>query len=216
MLADDHGVVRSGLKRALEESPGFTIVGEASNAAEMIQLAPKLKPDVLILDIGLPDISGLHALRQLKRKSYSPVTLVVSMHVETAYVAEAIKLGVQGYVDKSAPTDTIIEATKRVVEGGSFFYPPELEGKAQDFLATQAAGGPFALLTPRERDVVGLLEHGMTNAEIAKTLGISHRTVEIHRAHIMSKLGFANKAQLFKFLAQNSVSRSSPALDADG
>jgi two-component system, NarL family, response regulator NreC len=201
VLADDHPVVRRGMRAILESDADFSIVGEASDGLETVRLVERLKPDVLVLDLMMPGLSGLEALRILRERTPKTRVVVLSMHSSKALVAEALKIGATGYVLKGSTDDHLIRAVRDAAAGKRFLSPPVTE-IAIDAYIEQAKAGPFdphETLTAREREVLQLAAEGKTSSEIAGRLHISHRTVENHRAHLMQKLGLQNQTELVRY-----------------
>jgi DNA-binding NarL/FixJ family response regulator len=195
LIVDDHAVVRSGLRLLLDAEEDIEPVGEAGNARDAIFQGRALKPDVILLDVVMPERSGLDVLPQLKHENPQAQVLVLSMQDEPRYVREAFAGGASGYVLKEAADDELVAAVREVASGGRYVNP-ELGARmvAADAEAERmAAEDP---LSDREREVLRLLALGHTNQEIAKTLYISVRTAETHRAHIMQKLRLQTRAEL--------------------
>lgn len=207
LVADDHAIVRTGLRHVLETEPGFTVVGEAANGAEALALALELAPDVAVLDISMPGVSGLQAAAELRSRCPDTRVLILSMHDNTEYVLESLRAGVDGYLLKDSAAAELGAAIRAVCRGESFFSPPvarqlgavvrgELTGEHRDALAQ---------LTARERQVLVGVAGGRTNKEMAQELGISHRTVESHRESLMRKLGVYTVAGLTKIALEEGL-----------
>jgi DNA-binding NarL/FixJ family response regulator len=200
VLADDHAVVRRGLRCLLESEPDFSIVGEASDGLEAVRLVERLQPAVVVLDLMMPGLSGLEALRIIRQRSTGSRVVVLSMHSSKAFIAEALKNGATGYVLKGSTEADLVRAVREAAAGRRFLSPPVTE-IAIDAYIEQARAGPFdphETLTPREREVLQLAAEGKTNPEIAAQLHISQRTVENHRANLMRKLGLQNHSDLVR------------------
>ncbi|MBI2708104.1 MAG: response regulator transcription factor [Actinobacteria bacterium] len=197
-LCDDHAIVRSGLRRILDEEPDLEVVGEAGTAAEALDLVATERPDVLVLDIGLPDTSGLNAVEGLRRASPATRVLMLTVHDDVAYLRRAFDAGASGYLLKEAADVELVQAVHEVAAGRSYVHPRL--GAA--LLAPDAPGprpaGPGGELSGRELEVLRLIALGLTNPEIAKDLYVSVRTVETHRAHIQQKLDVRNRAELVR------------------
>jgi two-component system, NarL family, response regulator NreC len=207
VLADDHPIVRRGLRALLESESDFLIVGEASDGLETVRLVEQVKPELLILDLTMPGLSGLEALRILRERSPGTRVVVLSMHGNKAFVAEALKNGATGYVLKGCREDDLIQAVRDAAAGKRFLSPP-VNAIAIDAYIEQTRAGPFDphdTLTAREREVLQLSAEGKTSSEIAARLHISHRTVENHRAHLMQKLGLQNQSELIRYALQRGM-----------
>ena len=201
LLADDHQVVRVGLRALLEAQPDFQVVGEATDGLEAKALAERLKPDVLILDLMMPGLNGLEAARQVRQLSPHTRVIVLSMHSNESYVLEALRNGVAGYILKQSNTAELPEAVRSVVAGLSYLSP-ELSQRALETYRQKAEAGaadPYEALTNREREVLQLAAEGLTNAAIAERLVLSQRTVEMHRGNLMHKLGLNTFPELVRY-----------------
>jgi two-component system response regulator NreC len=200
MLADDHPVVRRGMQALLERERDFSIVGVAADGPEAVRLTERLKPDVLVLDLMMPGLSGLEALRILRERSPRTRIVILSMHSSNAFVAQALQNGAIGYVLKGCPEEDLVRAVKEAAAGRRFLSPPVTEIAINAYIE-QSKRGPFdphETLTPRQREVLQLAAEGKTNAEIAAQLNISQRTVENHRASLMQRLGLQNQSELIR------------------
>jgi two-component system response regulator NreC len=200
VLADDHPVVRRGMRTLMEAEADFSIVGEAGDGLETVRLVERLRPQVLVLDLMLPGLSGLEVLRIIRERAAPTRAVVLSMHSNNAFVAEALKNGATGYVLKGSPEDDLVRAVREAAAGRRFLSPPVTE-IALDAYIEQARAGPFdphETLSAREREVLQLAAEGKTSSEIALRLHISSRTVENHRAHLMRKLGLQNQTELVR------------------
>jgi DNA-binding NarL/FixJ family response regulator len=206
LVADDHAIVRTGIRHVLETEPGFTVVGEASNGAEALALAVDLAPDVVVLDISMPGGSGLGTAAELRRRCPDTRILILSMHDNAEYVLESLRAGVHGYLLKDSAAAELGGAIRAVCQGESFFSPPvarQLGAVVRGELSGQA--GAVAALTSRERQVLVGVAGGRTNKEIAQELGISHRTVESHRESLMRKLDVYTVAGLTKIALEEGL-----------
>jgi DNA-binding NarL/FixJ family response regulator len=207
LVADDHAIVRSGIRHVLEGEPGFTVVGEASNGAEALALAAELGPDVAVLDISMPGVSGLQAAIELRRRCPDTRVLILSMHDNTEYVLESLKAGVHGYLLKDTAAAELGAAIRAVCRGELFFSPPvarHLGAVVRGEVGASPAGA-LAQLTSRERQVLVGVAGGRTNKEIAQELGISHRTVESHRESLMRKLDVYTVAGLTRIAIEEGL-----------
>jgi two-component system, NarL family, response regulator NreC len=207
ILADDHPVVRRGLRNLLQTEPDLSIVGEAGDGLETVGLVDRLHPDVLILDLMLPSLSGLEVLRIARQRSPETRVVVLSLYSTNAFIAEALKNGATGYVLKGCSEENLLRAVREAAAGRRFLSPP-VNAVALDAYIDQARAGPLdphETLTPREREVLQLTAEGKTNAEIAKRLHISARTVENHRASLMHKLGLHNQSELILYACRHGL-----------
>jgi len=189
LLADDHALVRQGFRRILEDEPDIIVVGEAGGGAEAIELDQKLDPDVVVLDLGMPEINGLHAAIEIIRRRPQRRILMLSMHADPQYVRNAFDAGVKGYILKNALETDLIRAV-RTIAGGGRFLSPDLSETAR------AADDPFARLSAREIQVLRLIALGRSNKEIAVLLGVSANTVAVHRTNLMATLNIHKAAEL--------------------
>ncbi|HEX2250207.1 MAG TPA: response regulator transcription factor [Gemmatimonadales bacterium] len=199
LVADDHTIVRSGIRHVLESEQDFEVVGEAGSGTEAISLAATLQPDVIVLDISMPDLSGLEVAARL-RDSSSTRVLILSMHNNAEYVLESVRAGAHGYLLKDTAATELRSAIRTVCRGESYFSPPvasRLTAAVRAEHETQRSA--LDQLTGREREVLLGIARGWTNKEIAAELGISHRTVETHRESLMRKLQIRTVAELTRF-----------------
>ncbi|HEY7613272.1 MAG TPA: response regulator transcription factor [Gemmatimonadales bacterium] len=198
LVADDHAIVRTGIRHVLESEPGFVVVAEASTGPEALELAESLRPDVAVLDISMPGISGLHIAAQLRERTPETQVLILTMHDNTEYVLESLRAGAHGYLLKDTAATELRGAIRAVRRGESFFSPPIAGRLSAVFRGEPAtsASGAVAQLTGRERQVLLGIAQGHTNREIGAQLGISPRTVESHRENLMRKLGVRTVAGL--------------------
>jgi two-component system, NarL family, response regulator NreC len=197
LLADDHALVRQGFRRILEDEGDITVVGEASGGAEAIALARKLTPDVIVLDMAMPEINGLHAAIEILRERPDGRVLILSMHADEQYVRNALDAGVMGYILKNALETDLTRAVRTIAAGGQFLSP-ELSELAIRRLRghDEPAQDAFSKLTAREIQVLRLIALGKSNKEIASILGLSANTVAVHRTNLMSTLGVHKTAEL--------------------
>ena len=202
VLADDHVMFRQGIKKILEEIGGLEIVGEANDGLELLSLVKNLTPDMVILDISMPNIRGIEATREIKTINPGMKVLILTMHKSKEYLYHSISAGAEGYLLKEDADTELFSAIKKVQEGGVYISPILSEELTDNFF--QMCRGGFKELTPgeltsREREVIKLIAEGKTNKEIANLLFISTRTVENHRANIMKKLNLKNTSELVKY-----------------
>jgi two-component system nitrate/nitrite response regulator NarL len=203
LIADDHGVVRTGIRHILEGEAGFTIVAEASNGAEAIALAVEHRPDVALLDISMPSGSGLQVAAALRERCPSIRVLILSMYDQTEYVLESVRAGAHGYLLKDTAAAELRQAVRTVWSGQSYFSPPIASRLTA--VVRGESGRALDQLTVREREVLIGIASGRTNREIAAELGISHRTVETHRESLMRKLDIRTVAGLTKFALEEGL-----------
>jgi two-component system response regulator NreC len=197
LVCDDHALLRSGLRRLLDAEPDFSVVGEAATAAAVVERAAALEPDVVILDIFLPDRSGIDALPDLLVLSPRSSVLVLSMHDDPGYVRRAFAAGAIGYLLKEAAPQELVEAVREVGAGRRYVHPPLGARLAADAPGSRPAES--RPLSQRESEVMELLALGHTNQDIAERLSISVRTAETHRAHVMRKLGLSTRAEIVRY-----------------
>ena len=204
VLADDHQIVRQGLRALLEAEPDFSITGEAADGLEVADLVQSVQPDVLILDIKMPGLNGLEVVRHVRRRTPDTYVVILSMYANEAYVMEALRNGAAGYVLKGASSTDLVQAVREVAEGRRYLSPPLSERAIEAYVQKAMASAPDALgkLTDREREVLYFVMEGYKNSQIAARLSISPRTVETHRARMMRKLGLHTQAELIRFTLQ--------------
>ncbi|MET0614988.1 MAG: response regulator transcription factor [Thermoleophilaceae bacterium] len=201
LLADDHPMVRRGLRMVLDSEPDLEVVAEAGDGAEAVEMALAEGVDLAVLDVAMPRMTGLQAAAELKRRKPELRTLMLSMYESEQYFFEALKAGASGYVLKSAADQDLVEACRAAMRGEPFLYPAAVTALIRDFLNRAARGedGPADPLTPRELEIVKLVAEGHTTDEIAATLVISKKTVEHHRSHILEKLGMRDRVELTRY-----------------
>jgi DNA-binding NarL/FixJ family response regulator len=207
LLGDDHAILRQGLRLLLEEEPDFTIVGEASTGVEVMVKTDLLHPDVVILDVGLPDLNGLEITRQIHQRNQHTRVVILSMHAKEAYVLEALKNGASAYVLKGSDANELIQAIRQSMQGIRYLSPPLSERAIEAYLEMIKDRGldPYDTLTNREREILHLVLESYSNVEIARRLTISPRTVEVHRAKMMHKLGLSSQVDLVRFAMQRGI-----------
>lgn len=203
LVADDHGVVRTGIRHILEGEPGFAIVAEAANGTEAVALAVEHRPDVALLDISMPGGSGLQAAAALRDCCPNVRVLMLSMYDQTEYVLESVRAGAHGYLLKDTAAAELRQAVRAVSSGQSYFSPPIASRLTA--VVRGESGRALDQLTVREREVLIGIASGRTNREIAAALGISHRTVETHRESLMRKLSIRTVAGLTKFALEEGL-----------
>ena len=207
VVADDHPVVRKGLRALIEAEPDLRVAGEAADGLEAVKLIEQERPDVLIVDWMMPGLGGLEVIRQARSCSPQTRCIVLSMHANEGYVLEALKNGASGYVLKEESHAAMVEAVRAVTAGRRYLSPPLSEKIIERFLSggEVAAEDSYEKLTDREREVLHLAAEGRTNSEIADRLCVSPRTVETHRAHLMQKLGLKNQTELIRFALKRGI-----------
>ena len=196
LLADDHGVVRQGLRRIIESRPDLEVVGEAGSGVEAVQMAVANRPDVIVMDVGMKNLNGIEALAQIRRQAPHAVVLMLSMHEDERYVLRAVREGASGYVLKDCVEDDLLNAITAVAAGKRFFSPNVNKWVSRRDEFEQTPDDRYELLTDRERHIYQLLAEGNANKEIAALLNLSLHTVETHRARIMDKMGLHSAAEL--------------------
>jgi two-component system response regulator NreC len=207
LLADDHAVVRQGLGALLEDEPDFTVVGEAASGLEAVQLCNELKPDILVLDIMMEDVSGIEVARQVKENCPHTAIVVLSMYGDKKHVLEALRAGAKAYVVKKSVSSELVQAVREALVGRRYLGASLADVVVDAYLEKAESGpaDPYDLLSNREREVLHLAAHGYTNAEIAKRLCISRRTVETHRTNAMRKLNLSNQTNLLRYALQRGI-----------
>jgi DNA-binding NarL/FixJ family response regulator len=209
VIADDHEVVRQGIRALLNTDPHFRIAGEARDGVEAVRVVERTKPDILLLDIVMPGLSGIEVIREALRVSANTRILVLSMHADESYVVQAFRNGASGYILKDARSQELLEAV-RLVAGGQRYLSPPLSQRAIDaYLEKVESEGfdTYETLTPREREILHLAAEGFTNSDIGERLFISPRTVETHRAHLMRKLSLRTHTDLVLFAVRRGILR---------
>ncbi len=205
LVADDHGVVRQGLVRLFEADPEIKVCAEASDGAEALRLLERERPDVVILDIGMPNLGGLEALGRLRAAHPGVKAILLSMHGDPPFVQSAVALGAEGYVLKNGPVTEVVEAVHAVVRGGSYFSPPVAKEIVDQLRTPQRGSDPFSLLSTREREVLKLIAEGLSAKEIASRLDISAKTVEAHRTSLMRKLNMRKATELVRYALRHGL-----------
>ncbi len=206
VLADDHTILRQGLKSLLAEEPDFQILGEAGNGLEALKQVERLKPDVLVVDVMMPELNGLEVTRQARERCPGLRVVVLSMHAREAYVMEAIRNGASAYVLKDSQAHDLVQAIRDVMEGRRFLSAP-LTARLMDdyFEKAQQVADPFETLTAREREVFQLVAEGLTSGDIAGRLNVSARTVDVYRANIMHKLHLKSQTDLIRLALKRGI-----------
>jgi DNA-binding NarL/FixJ family response regulator len=215
LLADDHTLVRQGIRSLLEGQPGCVVVGEATDGIEAVNLIERVIPDVALMDIMMPNLNGLDATRQVMQLKIATKIIILSMHANSTYAIRALKSGAVGYLLKDADQEEIFSAIQAVVRGQRYITP-QLSGKILDaLLQPDEHTDPLSMLTVRERQVLQMVAEGNTNNEIAEKLVLSPRTIEVHRASLMAKLEINSQVDLVRFAIQHGVIPLNPPLESD-
>ena len=202
LIADDHGIVRSGLRLLLEREPDLEVVAEASDGAAARDLAIRERPDLAILDVRMPKLTGLQATREIREQAPDVSVLILSMHDDERYLFEALKAGASGYVLKRQADEDLLDAVRAVERGEPFLTPDAQRALIKDVLER---GEDADELTPREQEVVKLVAEAHTNREIAEILHLSEKTVESHRANAMRKLGMRDRVELVRYAVRRGL-----------
>jgi two-component system, NarL family, response regulator NreC len=208
LLADDHTVMRTGLRVLLERQPNLEVVGETENGRQTVELSASLKPDVLVMDVGMPILNGIEATKQIVDKSSTTAVVILSMYSDEAYVMRALKAGARAYLLKDSAAVDLISAIEAVSQGKSFFSPKVSRILAEDYIRVLKQRGvvdSYELLTNREREILQLLTEGKTNKAVATMLNLSLYTVETHRSHILQKLNLHNSAELVLYAVRKGI-----------
>jgi DNA-binding NarL/FixJ family response regulator len=198
LVADDHGIVRSGIRLLLERQSDISVVAEASDGVEAVEAALAARPDLCILDVGMPRMTGLQAAREIRSHLPDTRVLMLSMHDDEHYLYEALKAGASGYVLKREADQDLVGAIRAVGRGEAFLTNAAERTIIRQWMA-DGAEGPVIPLTPREEEVVKLIAEAYTNAQIAETLHVSEKTVESHRANVLRKLGMRDRVELVRY-----------------
>ena len=211
LIADDHTIVRSGVRLLLQAEPDIEVVGEALDGGQAVAMAESLRPDVVLMDIAMPGTSGLEATRQIKSRFPEMCVLVLTMHRSDEYFFEMLKAGASGYILKGADTSELIGAVRTVARGEVFLYPAMAKELLQDYLNrlqdSPSSGQPA--LTPREKEILRLLAEGHSNKEIAEKLVVSPSTIHSHRTNLMKKLNLSSRYELIQYARQRGLIRDS-------
>lgn len=208
LLADDHGIVRRGLHYLLERSPGMQVIGEAADGREAVRLAEETSPDVVIMDIAMPNLNGIEATAQIVKKNPKAGVIILSMHSDESYLVRALSAGARGYLLKDSAEADLIGAVQAVSRGRPFFSPAISRTLLEDYvrrLQQENLQDSYDLLTDREKEVLQLLAEGKSNKEAATLLNLSLYTVETHRANLMQKLGLHNTAEIVLYAVRKKI-----------
>jgi two-component system response regulator NreC len=203
LLADDHTIVRQGLKLILSANSDLQVVGEAANGREAIELASKLKPDIVLMDVAMPELNGIEATRRMVQENQRLRVLVLSMHKEPVYIREILRAGARGYILKDAIDTELLNAVRSVARGDGYISPAISGALLNDY--RQSVTDPIDLLSSREREVLQLIAEGKTNKEVATRLNLSVYTVDSHRGKIMEKLNLHSTGELVRFAMKHGL-----------
>jgi two-component system response regulator NreC len=206
LIADDHGLIRAGLRSLLEDVPEFSVVGEAEDGLTVLAKTAELQPDIVLMDINMPGLSGIEATRRLGEISPTARVLALTVHEDEGMLREMIRAGAYGYIIKRAVESDLIQAVRVVAQGYIYVHPSLTSALVKDFSPhTEPDPASKAELTPREKDVLLLLARGHTNRQIAQKLNLSPRTVEGHRSSLVSKLGFSSRVELMNYVEEQGI-----------
>jgi DNA-binding NarL/FixJ family response regulator len=204
MVVDDHTVVRRGVRALIESAPGWEVVGEAENGLEAIRLAEELQPQVIVMDISMPQIGGIDTTVELRKRLPDVEVLILTMHESDQLVAQAMRAGARGYLLKNESDEKLLDALEALARHQPYFSPGVSETLLQGYLVAESAPDPQRL-TPRERQIVKLVAEGNSNKKIAMILNVSIKTVETHRSAAMHKVGAKSSADLALYAARNDL-----------
>lgn len=208
LLADDHTIVRKGIRSLLDEADFVEVVGEAADGNEAVQLTESLKPDVVVMDMTMPHLNGLEATRQIKKAHPEVQVLVLTMYTNEAYLFQMLKAGASGYLVKQSAPDELLSAIEAVYQGDSYLSPSVSRTLVDEYVRQVEetdVDDSYNNLTVREREILQLAAEGLTNREMADKLHISIKTVGVHRANLMEKLGLQNAADLIKYAIRKGI-----------
>ncbi len=208
LLADDHTLIRRGLRLVIEQHPDLTVVGEAEDGRQAVSLATSLKPDVAVLDIGMPNLNGIEAAKQITEGESGAAVVILSMYSDETYILRALKAGARGYLLKDSAESDLERAIRSVAGGKSFFSPTVSRVLLEDYMRKlQRTGGEnsYDLLTPREKEILQLVAEGKSNKEVAEVLKLSVYTVETHRGNLMEKLKLKGVPELILYAVRKGI-----------
>jgi DNA-binding NarL/FixJ family response regulator len=208
LLADDHAIVRRGLRSLIESEPGITVVGEAADGLEALRMCEELHPDAIILDVAMPKLNGIEVAERVQKLSRAPSVIILSMHTDESYIIRALAAGARAYLLKDATDEDLMPALRAVAAGKPFFSPSVTAVLIEDYVRQLQARGltdSYHLLTDREREVLQLLAEGRSNKEVAALLDVGVSTVETHRANLMQKLNLHNTAEIVLYAVRKRI-----------
>jgi DNA-binding NarL/FixJ family response regulator len=208
LLADDHTLMRRGLRLIVEQQADLVVVGEAEDGRQAVALSASLKPDVAVLDIGMPNLNGIEAAKQITDGESGAAVVILSMHADETYILRALRAGARGYLLKDSAESDLVRAIRSVAEGKSFFSPAVSKVMLEDYVKKLQRTGSedsYDLLTPREREILQLVAEGKSNKEVANLLHLSVYTVETHRANIMEKLKLKSVPELILYAVRKGI-----------
>ena len=205
LVADDHGIVREGLVRLLEADPEIRVCAQAADGREVLEQAARERPDVVILDITMPNLGGLETLERLRIAYPSVKVILLSVHGDPPFVQSAVSLGAEGYLLKNGPAREVLEAIHAVMRGESYFSPPVAREIVDQLRTPQRSGDPFLMLSCREREVLHQIAEGLSAKEIASQLRISAKTVDAHRTSVLRKLGLRKATELVRYALRHGL-----------
>ncbi|MGE5646943.1 MAG: response regulator [Acidobacteriota bacterium] len=208
LLADDHGIVRKGLRFLLESEPDLEVIGEAADGREAVEMAEQLGPDIIVMDIGMPRLNGIDATTQIVKARPQVAVIILSMHSDETYLVRTLSAGAKGYLLKDSAEEDLVRAIRSVSLGKPFFSPAIAKSLLDDYVRRLQQSGvtdSYELLTDREKEVLQLLAQGKTNKDVAALLDVSPYTVETHRTHIMQKLNLHNTAEIVLYAVRKKI-----------
>jgi two-component system, NarL family, response regulator NreC len=208
LLADDHGIVRRGLRTLLETEAGLSVVAEASDGMEALRLAEEHEPDTLIVDVGMPKMNGIEVAARMQKLPRPPAVIILSMHSDESYITRALAAGARAYLLKDATDEDLLPAVRAVAAGKPYFSPAVTAVLVEDYMRQLRARGltdTYLLLTDREKEVLQLLAEGRSNKEVATLLDLGLSTVETHRANLMQKLNLHNTAEIVLYAVRKGI-----------